>query len=185
MGDKLLFLSAFMKYPKEIGSVAPSSKFLTKEIIKNIDFKMSRDIIELGPGSGAFTKVILKKAKPNARLFCFEINKNFCSYLNKNLIDKRLVIINAGAEKISENLKKLDFQYADCIVSGLPFLNFSKHKIKKILEEVKISLNKKGKFILFQYTNGLSKTLETYFSKVERKFVTLNAPPCFVYVCDK
>ena len=36
MNDSLLMLSSFIKKPKETGAIAPSSKFLAKEIIKSI-----------------------------------------------------------------------------------------------------------------------------------------------------
>ena len=77
MNDSLLMLSSFMKKPKEIGAIAPSSKFLTNEIIKSIDFSNSDCIVELGPGLGTFTKPLLKKANPKTKLLCFEINKKF------------------------------------------------------------------------------------------------------------
>lgn len=129
--------------------------------------------------------MILKKSGKDARIFCFEINKKFCRHLEENITDERVIIINARAEKINENLKKFKVQKADCIISGLPFLNFSEPKKRKIIEEVKNSLNGNGKFILFQYTNGLGRLLESYFGKVERKFISLNIPPSFVYVCWK
>ena len=185
MKDSLLHFSNFVKNPKEVGAVIPSSKFLTNKIISGIDFKKSKTIVELGPGLGTFTKVILKKAKPDAMLLCFEVSRKFCAYLTKNLIDERLTVINASAEKLSSNLKKANLKEVDCIVSGLPFLNFSDSKKRKILNEAKNSLSSEGRFILFQYTNDLGEMLESHFSKVKRGFVPLNMPPSFVYICEK
>ncbi len=185
MKDSLLLLSSFIKKPKEVGAVAPSSKFLTKGIVENIDFEASRNIVELGPGLGTFTKAILKKSAPYARVFCFEINRKFCDYLKKRVIDKRLVIINASAEDLNKNIRKLKVKNVDYVVSGLPFLNFSTSKKKRILKGIRNSLSDGGKFVLFQYTNGLSGLLKSYFGSVERKFVPLNVPPAFVYVCRK
>ena len=185
MNGPLLLLSNFLKNPLEVGAVAPSSKFLTREIIESIDFKQSRKIVELGPGSGVFTKEILNNASYDTKLFCFEVNKKFCSYLTKKIKDDRIRIINAGAESISANLKSRRLQEVGCIVSGLPFGNFSGSKKRKILREVRNSLSKGGRFVLFQYTNGLKDLLESYFEIVERKFVPLNVPPAFVYVCRK
>ena len=71
MDDKLLFFSAFLRYPKEIGSIMPSQKFLTDEILKNIDFKNARCIAEYGPGTGCVTNQILKKARKDAKILCF------------------------------------------------------------------------------------------------------------------
>ena len=180
-----MMLSSFLKSPKQTGSIAQSSKFLTNEIIKNVEFKKSKYIVELGPGLGTFTKHMLEKANPDAKVICFEINKKFCNYLTKNFDDKRLVVINAGADEIRSNLEKFNIKKADCIISGLPFRNFSNTEKKRILKEVKNSLSPDGRFILFQYTNGLVRLLGSYFSKVERKFVALNMPPSFVYVCEK
>ena len=185
MKDSLLLLSHFIKKPREVGAVAPSSRFLTNEILKGIDFKNSKNIVELGPGLGTFTKAILRKSSPKTRLFCFEINKKFCDHLERNIIDERLTIINSGAEKISKNIKKFKIENADCIISGLPFLNFSDSKKRKILQEIRCSLDNQGKFVLFQYTNGLGKLLKNYFAKVEKRFVPFNIPPAFVYICGK
>ena len=184
MKESLLMLKSFLKNPKEVGAVAISSKYLTNEIIKNIDFKDSRNFIELGPGLGIFTKAILKKASFNSKVICFEINKEFCIYINKNYPDKRLIVINTSANNLRRRLHKLNIGKADCIVSGLPFKNFSKAKKRKILAEVKNSLNKYGRFILFQYTNSLNKMLASYFNKVNMSLVALNIPPCFVYTCE-
>ena len=185
MKDTLMLISNFIRKPGEIGAIAPSSKFLTKEIVGSIDFKTSKRIVELGPGLGTFTKAILKKSGPDAGIFCFEVNKKFCTYLGKHINDKRLIIINDGAEKISSSLKKFNIKKADCIVSGLPFRNFSEPKKRKILKEIKNSLSDEGAFVLFQYTNGLGSLLESYFGSVGRKFVALNVPPAFVYRCRK
>lgn len=185
MKDFLLFLSNFVKNPLDTGAIAPSSRFLTDEITSKIDFKNSRNIVELGPGVGTFTKAILKKSKENARVFSFELNRDFCSHLSRNIDDSRLKIINESAENIASNLKKFKVQEADCIVSGLPFLDFPEAKRRKIIKEVKNSLSSRGRFILFQYTSRLGRLLESNFGKVERTFVLANMPPAFVYVCEK
>ena len=185
MNDSLLLLSNFVRNPKEVGAVVPSSKFLTNEIIKNIDFEKSKYIVEQGPGLGTMTKLILKKVNQNTTLFCFEVNKKFCNYLSKNIHDKRVKIIRASAEEMSVALRKFDISKVDCIISGIPFSYFPKKKKEKIIQEIKNSLNDNGRFILYQYTNGLSRMLESYFNKVDRKFVAFNVPPSFVYVCEK
>ena len=185
MKESLMMLSNFLKNPKQTGAVAQSSKFLTNEMLKKSDFKKSKYIVELGPGMGTFTKQILKKAKPDAKIVCFEVNEKFCSHLSKSFHDKQLIVLNAGADKIRINLKRLGIREADCIISGLPFRNFSSAIKKKIIQEVKKSLSDNGRFILFQYTTGMGNILKAHFDKVKRKFVVLNLPPAFVYVCEK
>ncbi len=185
MNKSMLFLANFIKNPREVGAIAQSSKFLTKEIVRDIGPENPQNIVELGAGLGAFTKAILKKASPGSKVFCFEINKRFCRHISESLIDERLTVINEGAEKLGAKLKRLNAGKADCIISGLPFFNFSESKKRKILMQVRNSLSDKGIFVLFQYTNGLGKLLHSRFNKVKRKVVPLNIPPAFVYICEK
>lgn len=183
MKNTLLLFKNFLKNPKEVGAIVPSSSFLTNEIIKNIDFNTAKIIVELGPGLGAFTKTILKNARHDAHIYCIEVNKEFCSILRKEIPDKRLIIINEEAKNLSKILHKYKIKKAHCIVSGIPFLNFSDRQRKVVLNAITKSLSKNGIFILFQYTRDLAELLTQYFKSVSRKIVPLNIPPAFVYLC--
>ena len=185
MEEKILFFASFFKHPKEIGSVTPSSKFLTREILKSIDFKNARYLVEYGPGTGCMTAEILKRARKDAKILCFETNKKFCSYLRENIIDERLIIINASAENIKKHLKKLSIPKIDYVISGLPFSIISKNKKDAIIKETSKTLNYTGKFVVYQYLSNFKKHLSRYFSNISIKFVPLNIPPSFVYVCEK
>ena len=185
MNGKLLFFSAFLKYPKEIGSIIPSSKFLTDEVLKSIDFKNARCIVEYGPGTGRMTTEILRRARKDAKILCFEINRKFCSYLRENINDNRVIIINDSAENIKKYLKKYKISKIDYVVSGLPFTNLNSSKKCIIIEETRNSLKENGKFIVYQVLNNFRKYVYSYFSNISIKFVPLNLPPCFVYVCEK
>lgn len=185
MDQRLLFLSSFIRYPKEIGSVMPSSKFLVNELMKNIDFDNAKCIVEYGPGTGSITSEILKKSRKDAKILCFEINRKFCNYLRKNIGDKRLTVINDSAENIKKYLKKFGISKVDCIVSGLPFSTLSDNKKSRIINETKGTLKSSGKFVVYQFLNSFKRHLNNYFSKISTKFVALNIPPCFVYICEK
>ena len=185
MKDKLLFFSTFIEYPKEIGSIVPSSKFLINEVLKNIDFENARYIAEYGPGTGRITTEILKKARKDAKILCFEVNKKFCGYLRRKINDKRLIIINDSAENIKKYFKRFNIPKIDYVISGLPFSVLPDNEKLIIIEETKNMLRKYGKFVVYQYLNNFKKYLYNYFSNISTKFVPLNIPPCFVYVCEK
>ena len=59
-----------------VGAVAPSSKFLMKKRLKSVDFSKAKVIVELGPGTGVFTKGILDKMTDDAKLFSFELTSS-------------------------------------------------------------------------------------------------------------
>lgn len=185
MEGKLLFFTTFFKYPKEVASVMPSSKFLIKELLKNINFENASCIVEYGPGTGCITKEILKKAKKEAKIFCFEINNKFCKYLREIIKDDRLVVINDSPENIKKYLKRHKIPKVDYVVSGIPFSAIPKDKKSIIIQETKNTLKTNGKFILYQFLNNVKKHLSSNFSKISIRFVPLNIPPSYVYVCER
>ena len=185
MDKNILFFKTFLKDPKEIGSIIPSSRFLIKDLLKNIDFKNATCIVEYGPGTGCITLEILKKARKDAKIFCFEINKKLYKYLKENIKDERLIIINESAENIKKSLKKHKISKVDYVVSGMPFSTIPDNKKHIIIQETKSALKANGKFVIYQFLNNFKNHLSSYFSKISTGYVTLNIPPCFVYICEK
>ena len=99
MTTSLSFLKESIRNIRTTGSVVRSSRFLVREMLKPVDFKQAKVIVELGAGDGVLTREILKKMHANARLLCFEINPEFCKILNE-IKDKRLILIEDSAENI-------------------------------------------------------------------------------------
>ena len=185
MDEKILFFSTFLKHPKEIGSVVPSSKFLIDKLLQNIDFNNAKCIVEFGPGTGCVTEEVLKRAGNDCRVLCFEINEEMYVYLKDNLKDERLVLINDSAENIKMHTQKLGIDKVDYVISGIPFSTLPNSKKSIIIKEAKNALKDDGKFVLYQIVSSIKKTLADYFSIISTKFVPLNLPPVFVYVCIK
>ena len=73
MSSRINFLKEALKNINTLGTVTPSSRFLSKRMLKEINFLKADVIVELGPGTGAITKYILENLSPKATLICFEI----------------------------------------------------------------------------------------------------------------
>lgn len=185
MNDKITFFLTFIKSPKIIGSITPSSRFLRDEMLRDIDFKNAKYIAEYGPGTGCITTEILKRARNDAKILCFEVNRNFCSHLRRSIKDPRLLIINDSAENVKKHIKKLGIKKFDCIVSSLPFSILPPEEKFSIIKETKSILKNNGKFIVYQYWSNFKKHIAEYFSNISVRFVPLNIPPSFVYVCGR
>lgn len=179
--NKINFLKGFLKNWKEVGSITPSSRFLANKMLKPIDFKKARVIVELGPGLGCFTDKILKMMREDAKLIIFETNSDFCRELLKNK-DKRITVFNVSALDMMYHLK--DFK-VDYVVSGIPLSTLSDDSRSLLLKAVKNILSDDGIYIQFQYSLGAYKKLKSIFGKVALKFTFFNAPPAFVYQCVK
>ena len=77
------FLKTYFKERKQVGALAPSSRFLVKKMCDKIDFETAKNIVELGPGTGVFTTELLKRASKDCRIFVIELNEEFYNFLSK------------------------------------------------------------------------------------------------------
>jgi phospholipid N-methyltransferase len=185
MTAKKSFIKQFWQDKKMVGAMSPSSKYLCHKMLKNIDFKTVRLIVELGPGTGVFTRKILEKLPQDSKLLVFELNTDFFNLIKKEIHDSRMILVNDSAEKIGEYVKQEGFLFADYIVSSLPLANFPKKLTDTILKESYSILKNKGKYIQFQYSLVSKKNLDTQFEAVHLSFTPINFPPAFVYTCVK
>lgn len=182
MGEKIIFFKNFINNPRQIGSIIPSSKRLSKKMANQIDYSNAKNIIELGPGVGPYTDIILKRKREETKYFAFEKNDDMRRILKEKY--KQIKIYNK-AEEMTEIMQRNNIDKVDYIISGLPFTVLEKDIRETILEQVYNNLEKGGKFITFQYSLDLYKYLKKKYNKLEIKFVPLNIPMTFIYVCTK
>jgi phosphatidylethanolamine/phosphatidyl-N-methylethanolamine N-methyltransferase len=185
MAKKSAFLKQFWQEKKMVGAMSPSSRYLAHKMLKNIDFKKSRVIVELGPGTGVFTKKILEEMAKDAKLLVFELNDNFYEALKTEIQDPRMILIHDSAEHIQRYLNEASLLHADYVISSLPLANFPNKLKTAVLNASYDSLKNNGKYIQFQYSLNSRKALEDRFQAVHISFTPLNFPPAFVYTCVK
>jgi phospholipid N-methyltransferase len=77
----LLFGRNFLKHPKMLGSLIPSSRFLVNHLLAEVDWPRARVFLEYGPGVGTFTTEILRRMRPDAVLIALETNSDFVRFL--------------------------------------------------------------------------------------------------------
>ena len=185
MNSQLMFFSNFLKKPKEVASVIPSSRHVINHIIKHINFDNADCIVEYGPGIGNTTNALLKRLKPDAKLICFETNRKFCNFLKNNVKDLRLKIINDTAQNLDFYLKKYKISNIDYVISGIPFSLINIEDKKAILQKTRDNLRQNGKFIVYQLSQHMKRYLGFYFEKISMDIEVRNIPPTFIFVCEK
>jgi phospholipid N-methyltransferase len=182
VSDFMMFLRRFVANPGRIGSIVPSSPHLCRQMMSHIPWPKLRTIVELGPGTGVFTRHILENKPQDALFFAIERDPQFREILRERF--PRL-LIKEEALKLGEYLQEMDVPQVDVVVSGLPFANFSPELRSSILREVYQSLAPGGRFVTFQYSLQLKQELIQMYKKVDVSFTPLNIPPAFVYTCIK
>lgn len=178
------FLIEYIKSPRTVGAIAPSSKKLSAKMLKNIDFKNAQCIIEYGPGTGVFTDKLIERKNRATLLLLVENNSRFCKQLQKKYSkNNNVVIINDSAENIDKYLERYDIKKVDYVVSGLPFASLPKSASDEILKKTETILKKDGLFITFQYTLLKKEYITSYFKNISVERVILNIPPAYVLRC--
>src|SRR6185436_10505271 len=104
---------------RTVGAVAPSSRYLTRAMTDPLPLRRAQVVVELGCGTGALTRMLLSNMPRRSVLLAFEINTSFSSYLRRQISDPRLVLINASAEKVREEVQQRGYKHVDAVTSSL------------------------------------------------------------------
>ena len=180
----LRFILQYVTKPRTVGAVLPSSKYLARKMVAQVDFDVASFIVEYGPGTGVFTDEILGRLKPGARLILLERNAGFAKRLAiKYENAQHVTVINDTAEQIGKYLRIQGVPKADCILSGLPFASLPQEVSESILKETKKHLSDGGKFITFQYTLFRKSFFAKHFCEISITREIRNIPPAYVLCC--
>jgi phospholipid N-methyltransferase len=184
-GDALLFARNFFRYPRMLGSMVPSSRFLIKKLLKEIDWAHARVIVEYGPGVGGITTAVLRRMRPDANLIAIETNPQFVYRLRSLPKDDRLRIVEASAESVIEILRQHRHGMASYIISGIPFSTMPAPVRERILRETFAALEPDGSFLVYQFSTRVLGDLQRIFGYVRHKFEVLNILPAHLFFCQR
>jgi phospholipid N-methyltransferase len=185
VSQALLFVANFIKHPTMVGWLLPSSRFLVNEVLNQIDWNKAKVIVEYGPGVGSFTRAVLQRMRPDARLIAIELNAEFCGYLNATLRDPRLQVVNESATEIDSLLNKLRLPKADYVISGIPFKTMPDPLRDLVVRKTHSILKPDGSFLVYQFSGTVRPYLERVFGRVSRDFKLLNILPARLFYCAR
>ena len=179
----LLFARNFVKHPKMLGSFIPSSPFLIKHLLSQIDFDSARIIVEYGPGVGTISKELVLRLHPETRLILIEMNEDFVEFLRAEISDPRVTVVHGSAAHVRRILKALGIAGADYIISGIPYSTMPAQLRRTILHDSKQALNRDGRFLVYQFTRTVLPYLQPVFRSIRQDFELLNILPARLFYC--
>jgi phosphatidylethanolamine/phosphatidyl-N-methylethanolamine N-methyltransferase len=185
MNDSFLFLGKFLRHGTAIASLAPSSPWLSRTTVRNIDWDQARVLIELGAGTGPITRELVTRAHPDCRLLVLERDADFVKVLRERFPPRpNLDIIEGDVRDLPAMLRDRGIERADTIVSGLPVPSFPKDLQRDLFRMVGQVLKPSGTFN--QITEMPWVYLRFYrrhFDEVRFAFEPRNIPPAGAYFC--
>lgn len=180
----LLFLSAFMRSPRSVGSVAPSSPSLGRVMARHIDIAKPGVVIELGGGTGSISRALLDNGIAPERLIVLERDVNLYRHLCREV--PKATIIHGDALNLKEILADLKVERVNTVVSCIPMLTLPP-EVQHDLYRVSFDVMDGTDGEILQYTYGIGcpvakKVLHQLDAKGKPvNVVLMNIPPATVW----
>lgn len=131
----LRFLRGLVSEPKSVGAIAPTSVFTARRMAAVADPHSDLPVLELGPGTGVLTRALLRRGIAPERIVAVEYSSEFCRHLRRDL--PGITVLEGDAFDLDRTLDSLrGHTRFDCVVSGLPLLNFPVGKRIALLQNV-------------------------------------------------
>jgi len=181
----LMFLRGFFKHPVMVGAVASSSQTLVRRMLKPVDWANCKLFVEYGPGVGTFTRPILERLAPDAKLIAIDTNPDFTDYLGRTIDDPRFVAVNGSAADVQKIIRENGFENADYIASGLPFSTLPPGVGDQIAKATQQVLRPGGAFLVYQYNPKVRNFLSPHFARIDHAVEWWNLPPAQLWWCWK
>jgi phosphatidylethanolamine/phosphatidyl-N-methylethanolamine N-methyltransferase len=182
---RIAFFQAFLRKPKEVGSIIPSSRFLMRRVVREARVDRAQLVVELGPGTGGSTRALLRTMRPDAKLLAIEINPRFARLIASSIRDPRLIVHVGSAEDISGALAQHDLPAPDVVLSGIPFSTMPQSLGLAIVREVHQVLAPGGRFVAYQVRDRVEMLGRTVFGPARVQTELLNVPPMRVFRWEK
>lgn len=181
MAETLGFFRAWLKDPLRVAAVAPSGRALASLITSEIS-RTTGPVIELGPGTGAFTRALVARGVLKEDLALIEREAQFAGALRQRHPGTKTLCMDATRLRM---VSLFDGRLAGAVVSGLPLLSMRPRQVIGILRGAFDKMRPDGAFYQFTYGPRCpvpTRLLDRLGLKAERIGGTLaNLPPASVY----
>ncbi|MCU7890055.1 MAG: hypothetical protein KZQ59_18980 [Candidatus Thiodiazotropha sp. (ex Lucinoma aequizonata)] len=177
------FLSAWLRNPKQVGAVLPSSDGLTNTMAAQVN-RGPGLTIELGAGTGAVTSALLSRGIKPDHLILVEKDRILAEELDHHF--PALRVLEGDAARLQQLLRRSGLGLADNVVSSLPLLSMRTLTRIRVFLQVFAILQSEGKLVQFTYSprppvpERLAYLLGIEGKRIER--VLWNLPPANVWV---
>jgi len=177
----LTFFRAWLTDPRRMGAIVPSGAALADAITADLTPALA-PVIELGPGTGVFTRSIIARGIPEDRLALIENGTEFVDRLQREFPRASVHRMDATSLK---HVELFGGERAGAVVSGIPLRLMPLHSVIAVLDGAFDRLRIDGSF--YQFTYGRSSPIADAIldalglSAVRIGGTFANIPPASVY----
>lgn len=203
LSESVLFVREYFRNYRATGAVLPSGRSLARALCHFVAHGDGpKRILEVGPGTGAVTRRLVRCLSPEDRLDLVELNDSFVERLKHRFQHDPAFQRVAGQAQVHhcpvEDLP-CNTKY-DVIVSGLPLNNFHVAEVERILCIFQELLRPGGTLSFFEYIairharaifagrkdrerlRGIHRALKGLLkNEIRRDWIWPNVPPAWVH----
>lgn len=132
--DEVRFFKGWIHRPRDVGSILPTSSVTARRMASVINPSSGLPVLEIGPGTGVITRAILARGIAPGQLCTVEYSPEFVRHLRRQF--PGVDVIEGDAFDLDGTLGARRGQTFDCVISGLPLLNFPVEKRVAYLEDL-------------------------------------------------
>jgi phosphatidylethanolamine/phosphatidyl-N-methylethanolamine N-methyltransferase len=181
--SRSLFLWQNIRSPFTTGGVTPSGRQLSQLMAETLAPEAGETVVEFGPGTGVFTRTLLKNGVAPESLILIEFNPDFVKFLRAEFPNVK--VIEGSAADLPRYLAELGQSKVKKIISGLPLRTMPEPLRIAITHSVANSLAVGGTYVQFSYFRipPLPVNLAGSLGLAGRcvGMAIRNLPPAFVY----
>jgi len=180
------FFRQWLKNPLAMAAFSPSGRQLARQMIAELPHG-TRRVVELGGGTGVFTRALLGHGIEPQHLLVLELNEALYQHLRARFPDSHVVCGDArDLKSIAKADGFLDQGLADAVISGLGLLSMTRRTQGEILQAAFSVLKPEGRLVQFTYgpKSPVARELLAELGLSVRRggFAWWNVPPATVYV---
>ncbi len=149
ISDSFTFLHRYIRHPKKVGAIAPSSKYLAREMVRGLEVGPDQCIVEFGPGTGPFTEAIREILPDPANYIGIERDPKFVAILRERFPE--LKFIEGSAEHADQYHAEAGLGPVRAILCGLPFASWPTDVQDRVITAMDNLLQPGAEFRTFTY----------------------------------
>lgn len=179
--DDFRFFRGWLRQPRLVGSVIPTSWRMAKRMASVIDANSPLPVLELGPGTGVTTRAMLARGIDAGRIVSVEYSPEFIKRLRADI--PGVDFVQGDAFDLGTTLGPHAGSTFDCVISSLPLLHFPLARRIALMEDV-LDRIPRGRPVL-QFSYGLTPSVPRGSGNytVERLDIILrNIPPAQLWI---
>lgn len=175
-----LFFRQWLRSPKSMGSVIPSSRALARAVAHAIDWQPGQTVVELGAGTGAISRGLLESGMPPEAIMTIELDRPLFEYLRERLPGVR--VINGDATRLVDILRQQGVAAVSTVISGLPMVNMPLTFQRAIVEQSFGAMAGRGCLLQYSYAPICPIPAKKLGVRAELvRYVLRNVPPATVW----